>query len=84
MLNGKVIASEDVIEIAGFASGSAILIAAGTAIYEQLAARTDRSIAPPTESPNAIPSTVPTTAENSGKTTPKHSKNSPYFLMLAT
>ena len=53
-LNGNVTPSDKVKAIAGLASGRAMRIAAGTAIYEDDAANVIKIAVPPTESPNPV------------------------------
>ena len=59
-LNGNVIPSEAVTYMPGLASGSAMRIAAGAAMYEALAASVAITATPPTDMPAAEPSTAPT------------------------
>src|SRR5690606_7812695 len=84
ILNGNVTPSDAANESAGFASGTDSRIAAGTAIYEQLAARIPSIAVPPTDSPSARPSTHPTTEANSGNAIPNTTINNPYFRRLPT
>ena len=76
-LNGKVIPKDAVSESPGFASGSATLTAAGTAMQEADAASIMSSKVPPNERPIISANNKPTAADMTGKTTPKPSKRQP-------
>ena len=77
MLNGKVIASAAVIEIAGFASGMAIRMAAGAAMYDALPAKVASRTVPPGLRPITVPSRMPSPAAKIGMPTLKPIRKMP-------
>ena len=76
-LNVNVTPREAVSERVGFASGTDIRIAAGTAIYDALAANVANIPIPPTEKSSINPTMHPMTADNKGIRIPKRTKNIP-------
>ena len=61
MLNGKVMPSDAVRQNVRLASGNAMRMAAGAAMYEALAAMVASTTAPPTESPVSMAIPMPST-----------------------
>ena len=76
-LNVNVTPREAVSERVGLASGTDMRIAAGTAIYDALAANVANIPIPPTEKPNISPILHPITADNKGIRIPKNTKKMP-------
>ena len=74
--------SDAVNDNVGFASGTEILIAAGTAIYDALAAKVARIAVPPTDRSNVRPTKIPTIEKTKGAAMPKPIKNTPYLFKL--
>ena len=74
--------SDAVNDNVGFASGTEIRIAAGTAIYDALAAKVARIAVPPTDRSNARPTKIPTIEKAKGAAIPKQIRNTPYFFKL--
>lgn len=79
-LKGKVMTKDAVKYIAGLASGRAIRMAAGAAMYDALALSVARMVAPPIESPASLPKARPIAALNIGKRIPNPKRNRPAFL----
>lgn len=79
--NGKVIPKLLVIDSDGLASGSAIPTAAGAAIYDALAAKTPRTVAPPTDKPARYPPTTPNVPDINGNKRANANKPTPVSLI---
>ena len=80
MLNGKVTPREAPIDKAGSASGTAIRIAAGAAMYEQLAYSTANNIVPPSDKPKIQPKYAPKRPAVNGKRMPKATMKIPLSM----
>lgn len=80
-LNGNVTPMLDIKASGAFASGKPTEIAAGAAMYEALAHKTPRMVAPPTESPTKFPTTTPNVPAKIGKMIANTPTIAPTFLI---
>ena len=76
-LKGKVMPSALASVIEGLASGRARRTAAGAAMYDALAHRTPRIMAPPTSMPASVPPITPANPATSGKAMAKTTNPGP-------
>ena len=77
ILNGKVTPNDALNDNVGFASGTEIRMAAGTAIYDALANKVAIIADPPTESPSTVAVMAPTMPKHIGVNMPNPTKNTP-------